>query len=83
MKRAHATPMPAIAMLFAGALAACEDAETPPRLDVPAAPALVETEPVNSDGDAADDPAIWIDAADPRSRASSARRRRVGSTSMT
>ncbi len=65
MKRAHATLMPVAALLFAGALAACEDAGTPPRLDVPAAPALVETEPVNSEGDAADDPATWIDAADP------------------
>ncbi|MEE1924072.1 phytase [Pseudomonas sp. 148P] len=37
---------------------------TPPA--TPVLPALVQTEPVPSFGDAADDPAIWVNAADPQ-----------------
>ena len=41
--------------------------------------AVVETDPVPNSGDAADDPAIWVDRDDPRAAPSSAPTRRAGS----
>lgn len=38
-----------------------------PATPIPVLPALMQTEPVPSFGDAADDPAIWVNDADPRS----------------
>ena len=64
------TPIAALALL---ALAACQ--EQPAATKAPATPAaaaampqvqaLRETDPVNTEGDAADDPAIWVNPADP------------------
>lgn len=51
------------ALSFAVLFAAC--ASAPPFEPLPEAPALRETEAVGSPDDAADDPAIWIDRADP------------------
>ncbi len=56
----------AAAILASGFASGCSD--EPPvaaRADLPAVHAVVETEPVRSEGDAADDPAIWIHPADP------------------
>nr|WP_276589291.1 phytase [Sphingomonas sp. GM_Shp_2] len=51
-------------MLLAGLLAGC--ATVPPASDVaPNVPATAETDPVDTAADAADDPAIWRNAADP------------------
>lgn len=52
------------------ALLSCEGTDRPgegasPRTDLPAVNAVVETEPVRGNGDAADDPAIWIHPSDP------------------
>jgi 3-phytase len=45
---------------------AAEAAEAPPvQLDAPKVTALRETDAVNTRGDAADDPAIWVDPVDP------------------
>lgn len=57
--------------VLAGALLSCEGADragsgVSPRTDLPAVYAVVETEPVRGNGDAADDPAIWIHPADAR-----------------
>lgn len=52
------------ALLLAGLLAGC--ATVPPASDVaPNVPATAETDPVDTAADAADDPAIWRNAADP------------------
>ncbi|WP_342657820.1 phytase [Sphingomonas sp. NY01] len=52
------------ALLLAGLLAGC--ATVPPAGDVaPNVPATAETDPVDTAADAADDPAIWRNAADP------------------
>ena len=57
----------ALSVLVAAGLSACasngEGVQT--RLDLPSAPPVAETEPVASIDDAADDPAIWINRADP------------------
>ncbi|WP_112381495.1 phytase [Sphingomonas carotinifaciens] len=51
-------------LLLAGLLAGC--ATVPPASDVaPNVPATAETDPVDTAADAADDPAIWRNAADP------------------
>lgn len=53
-----------VVVSFTLLLAACAGA--PPFEPLPEAPASRETEAVGSPDDAADDPAIWIDAAEPR-----------------
>ncbi len=51
----------AAAILAGGFSGGCTDEpEVATRTDLPAVHAIVETEPVRGDGDAADDPAIWI-----------------------
>jgi len=52
-----------ICLLAAALLAAC-DAEVPVREDARIVHPLLETSPVPSDDDAADDPAIWVNPAD-------------------
>jgi 3-phytase len=62
-----------IAALALFALAACQDqantakAPEPPAAAAPLPQVLAvrETDPVNTEGDAADDPAIWVNPADP------------------
>ncbi|MGQ0618420.1 MAG: phytase [Panacagrimonas sp.] len=59
---------PAVGLLLALGLTACGGWSDPvpvADLSLPAVRAVVETEPVNSKDDAADDPAIWVDPADP------------------
>lgn len=56
---------PAAAILLGLMVAGCEPAALGPPADVPLVRATVETEPVPQEGDAADDPAIWVDRADP------------------
>lgn len=51
----------AIALVANGLTSGCsEEPPVAPRTDLPAVHAVVETEPVRGQGDAADDPAIWI-----------------------
>lgn len=51
----------AAALLANGLTSGCsEEPPVAPRTDLPAVHAVVETEPVRGEGDAADDPAIWI-----------------------
>ncbi|MCY3988713.1 MAG: phytase [Gammaproteobacteria bacterium] len=53
------------AFLTGGVTGGCsEDPAVATRTDLPAVYAVVETEPVRGEGDAADDPAIWIHPAD-------------------
>lgn len=44
---------------------AAQDPRTPPQSDMPIVHPLAETTPVETDGDSADDPAIWVDRHDP------------------
>jgi len=44
---------------------AAQDPRLPPKSDVPVVRPTLETTPVEHDGDAADDPAIWVDPSDP------------------
>lgn len=55
----------ASAPLILSVLAACTAGESVTARPLPVAMPLVETEPVASRGDAADDPAIWVNEADP------------------
>ena len=50
----------AAALLANGLASGCSEEPPPPRTDLPSVHAVVETEPVRGEGDAADDPAIWI-----------------------
>ncbi|MXZ28303.1 MAG: phytase [Gammaproteobacteria bacterium] len=53
------------ALLAGGMMGGCsEEAEVATRTDLPAVYPVVETQPVRGEGDAADDPAIWIHPAD-------------------
>ncbi|RXD07226.1 phytase [Sphingomonas sp. UV9] len=53
--------LPLIAVLLAG----CAQTATPVSVEVPAVVATAETDPVDTNADAADDPAIWRNAVDP------------------